>query len=116
MAMPNEITSRTTVMRHTAERRVYMRWNIGAPAALVLPDKTVECLVRDISAGGAGVRADLTPRLGSEVGLAVSRSLHIPSLVARTTADVIGLDFLIDEAEKDRFVQFILNGLRPHEW
>jgi hypothetical protein len=111
--MPNEISSRTNVIPLPAKRRIYMRRTVGAPATLMLPDDSTECLVRDNSAGGACVRASLILPLGIELGLAGSRTLHIPSRVVRATSDAIGLEFLIDETEKDCFVQFILNGLLP---
>ena len=99
-----------------AERRVYMRWSVGIPVRVEAGGKIVKCKLDNISGSGACVRGRVRVSKGEEVVLHVSESRGIPAKAMRVTPSEIGMEFLIDDRQKEQFIEYISNGLAPHLW
>ena len=101
-----------------ADRRAYMRWStVGAIALLRVPGREpMVCELRNISAGGAGVllREPMPP--GVECVLEVSPNMRLPARILRAGPTDVGMEFLVDEATRDRIQENITLGLSPRDW
>ncbi len=99
-----------------AERRAYIRWSVGAPVVVVLRSGSIDCRLKDISAGGAAVDIELPEAIGEPASLKISPTLSIASRIARVMRYGSGLEFLIDDALKREFTEYIINGIDPSDW
>lgn len=99
-----------------AERRVYMRWNVGIPVRVEAGGKVVKCELDNISGSGACARGRVRVSKCDEVVLHVSESRSILAKAIRVTPSEIGMEFLIDDHQKEQFIEYISNGLAPHLW
>jgi len=98
------------------ERRAYMRWLVGAPVVVDLRSGSLDCRLKDISAGGAALGIEVPEAIGKAATLKISQTLSIASRIARVTRYGSGLEFLIDEAQKQTFTEYIINGIDPSDW
>lgn len=98
------------------ERRAYMRWSVGSPVAVVVDADRVDCRLKDISAGGAGVDVELPDELGTQLSLQLSEARSVDARLVRVTARGSGLEFLVDDAIKAEFTEYIINGIDPADW
>ena len=98
------------------ERRAYIRWSVGSAVVVVLRDRLTKCRLKDISAGGAAVDVQLPEAIGEKTSLKTSQTRSIVSRIVSVTPHGSGLQFLIDEALKHDFTEYIINGINPSDW
>lgn len=99
-----------------SERRICMRWSIGIPVRVEVDGKIVNCELDNISASGACARGRLSLSKGDDLILHVSESRSIAATAIRVRPSEIGMEFVIDEREKEQFIEYISHGLPPNQW
>ena len=100
----------------TGEKRAYIRWSVGSKVVVVLRERPIDCRLKDISAGGAGVDVEMPEAIGENASLKISQACSIGSRIVRVTAKGSGLEFLIDDALKQEFTEYIIHGIDPSDW
>jgi len=80
--------------------RRYPRFNYERPAALVVGDGEVDCIVHDISAGGALIRVGRDVKVGENVTLVLNGIGRLPAEVRHREEDRAGLRFVLDPKQQ----------------
>ncbi|MEI9932069.1 MAG: PilZ domain-containing protein [Rhizomicrobium sp.] len=101
--------------RGSVEQRKYERTRTALTGKMFVPaeERTIECGVVDISAGGAGVTCAEMPPLETYVVLYVDDYGRFESVVTRVVGDVLGLRFVCNDAKRARLVEKLTNPVRP---
>lgn len=76
-----------------SERRQYDRYPCPHAAQTFFGEQWRDCLVEDISAGGASVHTNDRPAVGASVMLFVENVAEMPAVVVRHTGDGFALRF-----------------------
>jgi hypothetical protein len=80
--------------------RRYPRFKYEQPAVLIVGDGTIDCVVHDISAGGALVAIDRPLGVGETVTLALDSIGKLPAEVRHSDGGRAGLRFIIDPKQQ----------------
>lgn len=80
--------------------RRYPRFKYEQPAILIVGDGQVDCVVHDISAGGALVAVDRSLKVGDSVTLALDSIGKLPAEVRHCDGGRAGLRFIIDPKQQ----------------
>jgi hypothetical protein len=80
--------------------RRYPRFKYEQPAVLVLADGQIDCVVHDISAGGALVAMDRPLKVGDNVTLSLDSIGKLPAEVRHCDGGRAGLRFIIDPKQQ----------------
>lgn len=80
--------------------RRYPRFKYEQPAILILADGQIDCVVHDISAGGALVAISRRLKVGESVTLALDSIGKLPAEVRHCDGDRAGLRFIIDPKQQ----------------
>jgi chromosome partitioning protein len=80
--------------------RRYPRFKYEQPAELVIGETTVDCVVHDISAGGALVAVDRALKVGDHVTLSLASIGRLPAEVRHCDGGRAGLRFIIDPKQQ----------------
>ena len=81
------------------DRRRARRYAVNQPGTLRHAAGSVDCTVRNVSAGGALVEAGTTVALQSEVNLVIPQWGRFAARVVRVTRESLGLMFTADLPE-----------------
>jgi hypothetical protein len=82
-----------------------MRTSLAGKMFVPAEERTVDCGIADISAGGAGVLCADMPPLETYVVLYIDTFGRFESVVTRVTGDVLGLRFVCTDAKRQRLVE-----------
>ena len=100
-----------------AERRAHVRFSTpDSNARLLIGELIVDCRMKDISAGGAGLYPDFTATVGQPAALAVSPRLTLPGHIVRVGRDAIAIRFEIKASLERRIDELIQQGFGPADW
>lgn len=80
--------------------RRYPRFRYEQPAILIINDKPMDCVVHDISAGGALVIASGDFKVGDRVTLSLDSIGKLQAEVRHRDGDKIGLRFIVDPKQQ----------------
>jgi len=80
--------------------RRYPRFNYERPATLVVGNGEVDCIVHDISAGGALIRVGRDVKVGETVTLVLNGIGRLPAEVRHREDDRAGLRFVLDPKQQ----------------
>lgn len=91
------------------DRRVWLREKITLPAKLFVPSTEIEidCIVTDLSPGGAGVDTTIIPPVGTEVVLYIEGFDRFAGSIARISANGAGIKFNCSEYKQARTAEKI---------
>ncbi|HXC54905.1 MAG TPA: PilZ domain-containing protein [Rhizomicrobium sp.] len=101
-----------------SEKRAYARVPIALAGKVFLPATGVEqdCIVTDISLGGATLQCDRAPEIGTELVLYLQGFDRFAGSVVRSDAEESGMRFNCSEAKRERTAEKIvlyLSGILP---
>jgi len=80
--------------------RRYPRFKYEQPAILMVGDSQVDCVVHDISAGGALIAVSRTMKVGETVILALDSIGKLPAEIRHSDGGRAGLRFIIDPKQQ----------------
>jgi chromosome partitioning protein len=80
--------------------RRYPRFKYEQPAILIVGDGQVDCVVHDISAGGALIAVNKTLKVGESVTLALDSIGKLPAEIRHSDGGRAGLRFIIDPKQQ----------------
>jgi hypothetical protein len=80
--------------------RRYPRFKYEQPAILLVGDGQVDCVVHDISAGGALIAVSRTLKVGETVILALDSIGKLPAEIRHSDGGRAGLRFIIDPKQQ----------------
>jgi chromosome partitioning protein len=80
--------------------RRYPRFKYEQPAMLIVNDGTIDCVVHDISAGGALVAVNRRLEVGESVTLALDSIGNLPAEIRHSDGGRAGLRFVIDPRQQ----------------
>ena len=80
--------------------RRYPRFKYEQPAILIVGDSQVDCVVHDISAGGALIAVSRTMKVGETVTLALDSIGKLPAEIRHSDGGRAGLRFIIDPKQQ----------------
>lgn len=91
------------------DRRVWRREKITLPAKLFVPSTEIEidCIVTDLSPGGAGIDAIILPAVGTKIVLYVEGFDRFSGSIARIRKDGAGIKFDCSESKQARTAEKI---------
>ena len=89
---------------------------MGSPVIITLANGPIDCLLKDISAGGAAVDIEVPVPVGELVTLNLSTTRSIDARIVRVNQRGSGLEFLVDDDVKQELTEYIINGLDPADW
>jgi c-di-GMP-binding flagellar brake protein YcgR len=103
------MAGRQNVKTAQRERREWRREKITLPAKLFVPSTEIEidCIVTDLSPGGAGIDATIIPAVGTEVVLYVEGFDRFSGSVARVSSDGVGIKFNCSQHKQARTAEKI---------
>lgn len=111
MPPSSDVAPGQAVAESLRERRLFRRYGLGLEGRLLAGDRAVDCVIHDLSLGGAGLSPAL-PELASQTlrlqwdGLAVPDGVRCR--VVRTTDRHTHLMFELDEDAEDALTMFLL--------
>ena len=88
-------------------RRRDVRYRLEAPGLVAHADGIFDCIVADISVGGAMLEGDLPFPAGSEIALGFDTLMGIVGEVAHRGDGFVGVRFLGDDAQRRLIVAWI---------
>jgi len=96
-----------------ANKRAHERTRTWLAGKMFVPaeERTVDCGIVDISAGGAGVLCSDMPPLETYVVLYIDTLGRFESVVTRVVGDVLGLRFVCTEVKRKRLVEQLTNAV-----
>jgi hypothetical protein len=97
---PPEAAATNGDAANPAALRRYPRFNYERPATLAVGDGEVDCIVHDISAGGALIRVGRDLKVGDTVTLALDGIGRLPAEVRHREDDRAGLRFILDPKQQ----------------
>jgi hypothetical protein len=100
---------------HRFDQRRSPRSAITEIARIVVGQERFSCVVIDISASGAKLWSRLIPQLGTIIHLDITNFGVIPATVIRRQPDGVGVEFRIDEADREAFAARLSTIVRPHD-
>lgn len=101
LPLSTEETAMSEANGGVAERRVYMRWSVGIPVRVEADGKIAKCGLENISGSGACAWGRVRASKGDEIVLQVSVGRSISAKVVRVSPSEIGMEFLIDDRQKN---------------
>ena len=107
---PDALTSeKPNVEAAQRDRRVWRREKITLLAKLFVPSTEIEidCIVTDLSPGGAGIDATIMPAVDTEVVLYVEGFDRFSGTIARVSAEGAGIKFNCSEYKQARTAEKI---------
>lgn len=111
MSAPSEAATGGPVAAGLRERRLFRRYGLRMAARLLGPSGAVDCVVHDLSLGGAGLSPAL-PQLAEEPLRLAWEGLDLPNglpcRVVRTTEHRTHLTFELDPEAEDALTMFLL--------
>jgi hypothetical protein len=100
---------------HRFDMRRNPRSAITEVARIVVGQERFSCVVIDISASGAKLWSRLIPQLGALIHLDISNFGVIPAMVVRRQPDGVGVEFRIDDCDREAFADRLATIVRPHD-
>jgi chromosome partitioning protein len=101
---PKPATDMATIaaqhVMHPEQLRRYPRFSYEQPATLAIGEREVDCIVHDISAGGALIRAGIELSVGDTVVLQLKSIGPLRAEVRHRDGDRAGLRFTLDPKEQ----------------
>lgn len=96
-------------------KRAYERTRTSLAGKMFVPaeERTVDCGIVDLSAGGAGILCSDMPPLETYVVLYIDTFGRFEAVVARCVGDVLGLRFVCTEAKRKRLVEQLTHTVAP---
>lgn len=87
-----------------AERRVYRRGTISAPATLKIHGENFSVELVDISVGGAQIRCSVVPAAGADIIIEVHGVGTLPAtVIRRSLSHIIAVEFNLDDELREKF-------------
>lgn len=104
-----EASEKQKIESSERDRRVWRREKITLPAKLFVPSTEIEidCIVTDLSPGGAGIDATIIPPVGTKIVLYVERFDRFSGSIARISKDRAGIKFDCSEYKQARTAEKI---------
>jgi hypothetical protein len=108
---------RAALVEQSIEQRKFDRTATVLNGKMFVPaeDRTVECGVVDISAGGAGITCTEMPPLETFVVLYIDEYGRFEAVVTRVVGDVLGLRFVCSDAKRKRLIAKLANAVSVDE-
>lgn len=97
------------------DRQRHPRHSTLCPGELISGDRTVECVVLNISVGGAKIRLAEPVETNSRVRVRIERVGEFAGRVAWRNGDTLGVEFQDDLAELARIVEDVLKQDTVHD-
>ncbi|HTT98507.1 MAG TPA: PilZ domain-containing protein [Rhizomicrobium sp.] len=96
-------------------KRAHARTRTALVGKMFVPaeERTVDCGIVDLSAGGAGITCSDMPPLETYVVLYIDTFGRFESVVTRVVGDVLGLRFVCTEAKRKRLVEQLTQPVAP---
>ena len=100
--------------KQSTSRRRLRRWTVNVQAVIWIGDQAVECLVQDLSPGGARIQLSESKAIavGTELRLDLESFSAIPAEVRYSADGTLGLMFLHDEEAEVALARFLVS-IRP---
>lgn len=103
------------VRQHSIEQRKFDRTKTSLNGKMFVPaeERTLDCGIVDISAGGAGITCMEMPPLETFVVLYIDGYGRFEAVVTRVVSDVLGLRFVCSDAKRTRLIEKLTQALNP---
>ncbi|MBI2236595.1 MAG: PilZ domain-containing protein [Magnetospirillum sp.] len=112
--LSTEVENFLAAIRDVANRRRFERLGCDLPAQLVMDGRTLACVVKDISLGGAALDREVAAHPGQSFTVTIGTAAGIKGRVVSHNSGSTRLQFLLDAGTQGR-ISPLLESLRPAE-